>query len=37
VAFMSNAKEERLLKSDDFRQQVAESLSRAIVRYVNSL
>ncbi|HSA30614.1 MAG TPA: N-acetylmuramoyl-L-alanine amidase [Candidatus Omnitrophota bacterium] len=37
VAFMSNAKEERLLKSEDFRQQVAESLSRAIVRYVNAL
>ncbi len=37
VAFISNAKEERLLKSEDFRQEVAESLSRTIVRYINSL
>ncbi len=37
VAFLSNAKEERLLRSEEFRQDVAESLSRTIVRYINSL
>ncbi len=36
TGFLTNPREARLLKTPDYRQGIAESLARAIVRYVNS-
>jgi N-acetylmuramoyl-L-alanine amidase len=37
IGFLSNAREEALLKKNDYRQKLAEALYRGVSRYADSL